>query len=958
MASDWFVLHYGKLIGPDGASKSGFMVTETSRGFPGELKEVCQPSVVGVTDHTNWANFNLRGSQATLVLRPVNVRGTWYLHAVRLRIRGEGLNGQVGRFFHQTAHLLHPVECLSDPTDLWGLPGLVNNGLPDDKRYDLPTARVSSSDVPLPLGWFDARIRSLLAAIVSGAGVTMHEPNLPPDAMFQIALQCLACLPTAVRWRIPIGAGFFETPADWGVAHGQKVAGTVKWQGGRLHNTAADLGSGEEYVQWVRPLAESATSVGGLIRSVDAKFRGLGSDYDLSHWDGLGTDDRLSWGDAVRSAVEAIRVLELVPQFEPFQPYPTSAFQPPEVRQSPIAQGLPAPRDTSLRRYGRFFVDALRTVLRAARKFRPGGRDSEPRSSLTDDPDGPAKRRITTFIDETLVPAFSTEWARLAAQQGQEAEVARTLRALAGFAEPFDLSQVHVDSLWLLPERLIPSAVERLTQAFFNPTDTARPRDERLLTVYDDLIKAAGKLRAPAVLREWRRRDEAGLVWRGITSQRDNRHFWMSWDAADLGPSYRAAAAVLNEKLPNFEDWVTLCQSEPLYASETAGELHRKLVRLWLQVSSAERGRQVPQLIQLIEKSPIAPARLSQLLVLSSTDLTETNHHELHNTIGVVVDQRRMSPTFAYLAFDKQLSLSNATLIENEESVLAELLPNDASIQLRLLRLAGRLSGVVADRLIGRLFMPQLKVAHPLVNFLRSLWSGTTPPCHMPETTLAEAAGVARVATQFRGIKIPRSCLASATTLDQLRTCAALLGTQISWFQDADAELRRQMLTEAARSPEAEEFWRLKANTENNRQTEVLRLLTPRTPEPSTAEEKLLLDLPDDVFLKYVLQFEEITIPLYARLLTTLCRSTTTVNMQQIFDLAQVAQLHQDANLYDCVMRSFVRLCSQMDRSESNLHLRKLARFAVPQSAKQHLKDFLGGYQLSLHIPTKFSLRK
>ena len=224
-------------------------------------------------------------------------------------MRGEGPGGKSGRLFHQTTYLLLPLERLTDPLDLFGLPAAAQNDLLAEKRSDLRRIRVAAVNEELRPGWFDELTQTVLAAIVSGHGIAVCDFSKSPDWFFALGLRCCACLPAAVRWRVPVGVGFFESPAGFGFAHGQGVRGKVKVVEGRLKQADdAPLTEGMEYVEWIRPAAEQAGSVRDLIEKVDTRFARLG-EPDLSRRDGLaGLRPEQSWTEAVSYVGEVVRL--------------------------------------------------------------------------------------------------------------------------------------------------------------------------------------------------------------------------------------------------------------------------------------------------------------------------------------------------------------------------------------------------------------------------------------------------------------------------------------------------------------------------------------------------------------------------------------------------------------------------------------------------------------------------
>ncbi|MGA2060644.1 MAG: hypothetical protein ABSG67_09210 [Thermoguttaceae bacterium] len=266
----WRQCIFGKLVGPDGTVLAGCEHNWT--GYTSELPEEVRrlrPSHlgIGIDDRIDWSDYPWRDARGALALRPLRLGDHWHLLAARVRGRQE--KGNIGRYYTQACYLLAPLETVRD-IDLFCLPQVLKAEPMHKQDFALtPVAVQSPVDPPLPAGWFD-QVRPLLEPLVSGREVAVQDWDSQPDDFFRVMLWCMACLPAAIRWRVPLGVGLYKILADYALGHGMTAVDGVrrirdKWKG----IDDIDLSAGKWYADWIAGKTTNVTTVSQLHTCVE-----------------------------------------------------------------------------------------------------------------------------------------------------------------------------------------------------------------------------------------------------------------------------------------------------------------------------------------------------------------------------------------------------------------------------------------------------------------------------------------------------------------------------------------------------------------------------------------------------------------------------------------------------------------------------------------------------------------
>ena len=540
-----------------------------------------------------------------------------------------------------------------------------------------------------------------------------------------------------------------------------------------------------------------------------------------------------------------------------------------------------------------------------------------------------------------MTEAWRAAWVEVAGGSAPEARLAATLGGLAGVV-PLDPSLFDIDAATALPAELVPHAAGRLRQATpEGGTDVA--------AAWSPLVEAAGRAGAPAVLRAWRQADEGRLAWLGATCELSapGSASVSRWDALDLGPAGRAAAAALRDQAPALKDWLPFCRSMPrsvaplaaawaerilragrvIDAYQLAMAVERvtpsagvaRLQRAWTPevfraVAEPQRCGAAKMLASVVRGGECDFAHVCLPLLLWWDNLTDGDQRRLGAELDRPIHAGFISPMFAHLAAGRRLPPHGPFALKSgEEAFLRAQLTWNPSARARVMALLGTPSAgpVMRVALLAALIDAAQSPGEPVIaTDLRAVRNGWVLE-QSPAWTVAEAAEAARVVAGFVPSPDPSQLPADrVTSLAELRACAALLGRQLgTWWDDRLRTLLPEVLGEAAADLDAAAFWQERFREGGLLEDPVFRLVGPPGrlwTRPTAAEENTLLRLPSGAtFLRYLWSFEELTPPLYGRLLLVAAASDG-LEPWHFRALARVAREADDQKLYDVLLRGAV----------------------------------------------------
>ena len=939
MASKWHVLHHGKLMVPKTdsivqGSATGFTTTAQSAEFPPELKAFCDPRHAGVTDQTIWVNFHWLREQSTLALRPACQNGRWYLYAIRLYVRGEDTGGKSGRYFHQTAHLFLPLSELKNPLDLLALNQKAKSRFSAEKELNLPRVEVAGEDASLPKGWFDRKCQLLLAAVVSEQAIAVRGLEKDPDIFFLQALCCAACLPASIRWRVPIGSGFFETPEGFGIAHGQNVKGKVRYVEGDLRKGDVSLERGEEYVEWIKPEADKAASVSELMTLIDKKFAALPGP-NLAVINGISDEKApLPWTQVMPILREAMQFGKLKEALETERLEIESG-----VRISP----KPGCGCGCLGQFKYFCVYVVTQVFRSlglnreAREKR--AQELGHKKPDTDEPTPLADQLLFEFKRNL---DWRKHWLDIAGQRDGESRMARTLGVLMGILQPL-AENIHPAEAGALPASETRNGVEvlrRLSTGLAN-----RPAAEK--TVWAALIQASGKRNPPPVLAAWRRSNEPALVWTGINLELSSFHCVAGWDENEVADISWAACSALNRIEPEITPWTALCQSADREFFNTAEKWSAQLMENGLTLAAFVLAAQLdPNAHDLLPKLALRFASSSQEArrrgAAALAAAIQREHSLAKPFLSPILDswdlrskfqqdqalpglEKVTSPPFRMIVFGTQIGSwqVDSNLYLSEENSLPGFIAGHDLRQRWFNELRDKKLGITLRDALRRVFLKiplsngRLIEDLPEFRFLEAAKAGAADLI-LPELPANEAEDYFETAARM-GVfpKYPPNRVQKAS---QLMAFAVLAGNDLSGWWTSPGELDRffpDLVTELARqkpSVSVDEFWLKRISAPTVRDKPVFRLLhryfvptAARFERPYAAEEIVLKKLGnDDLFYRYYSMFERCGEMLLSRLSLALSDSLLP-ELLTLEKLAMVATQSRNAGLYSAILRSAFR---------------------------------------------------
>ncbi|MGC3970379.1 MAG: hypothetical protein QM775_24510 [Pirellulales bacterium] len=312
----WRQVVYGKLVkttAPDSdIVGEDYCQTGTSKNAPRELAHWCYPDRVGiyVDDQKGWtSDYKWWAEPGALVVRPVIAEGRPYVVAACLRGRYEEPNAK-RRIFTYGHYLTSPGEqgarlpLIDLPADL--KPRLLTH------KTELEPVVLEERDRELSVDWLDDA-EPLLSAILSGQAVAATG-DLRPTEFFRQAMNAIACLPGALRWRIPVGAGLCKLNVDEiALGHGMSTRCPTRlrgleWTGGadvepeRLHRA-------KEYATWARAELKGCRRLSEVVDTVDRAFPHLAS-FDaipVAATESTSSKNHVDWRGAVTLFQEELR---------------------------------------------------------------------------------------------------------------------------------------------------------------------------------------------------------------------------------------------------------------------------------------------------------------------------------------------------------------------------------------------------------------------------------------------------------------------------------------------------------------------------------------------------------------------------------------------------------------------------------------------------------------------------
>ncbi len=519
MPNEWPRFAHGKLVkAPDGEIVGPDYTTlgrSAAPPFP-EVTRAVQPDTLGLPGlgsgsayPEGWADHG------AMLFRPAYTAGgqPWYL-VTRYRLVEEYPGKPATRSYALSMTVAVEPKELDFPVLFQSAarPGIEQFPA---KNLSLPPLAVpEAARVPLPAGWFD-RVRPWLVALASGRPFGSHEPDTPIDGFLEQALWAVACLPAAIRWRVPVAAGVYTVPAAdkaqlvyaLTLSHKPRAAGT------------ADTGTGEAYADWFA----GATENGAACRTVQDVLAVVGREFpDLATWDDIPPAD--DW----RQAVKAIGELKDLKRLQDWADRPTG----PAPALDPINRFRPA-------------------VLELAEKHLAG--PPEVRTHL-----------LAGVTAESWKPA----WQAYARKAGETALV--RLGELVG-PLPFNpAAAAQARAIGELPPRLAAEANRRLSAAYPKTFDTG-------IAAWGGAIRQAFAKSPPAWFTAWATVTAPQLAWGAAALQLNmgEQTPTAGWAAGALPPAAEAMKAMLESKPPGggFDELLKLAKQFPKLAEELANHV-------------------------------------------------------------------------------------------------------------------------------------------------------------------------------------------------------------------------------------------------------------------------------------------------------------------------------------------------------------------------------------------------
>lgn len=943
MTAEWQVAVYGKELDPRTRSpraEAGYALLETTPGFPQGLRGECRPDRVGLGDHSLWEKSVWDRDPAQFTLRPVRsstASGQWYLQVAQAFIVPGHPTGETRKSL-RIAFAVAPVADV-DPCTLASLPHELAG-----MRTGLPTSAVRPAARAEPIHkWFDDDIRHMLAALVAGHVVNVVEPDgAAADQFARKALLCLACLPAAVRWRVPVGWQSNRIPEWCALGHGEMATSAVRpvrrfkgvWKTEEL-----DLTAGWEVVRAVEERVGGAGSVEEVYRAA-REFWGA----DLSNWNTTTLEHAADWRKAVGVLREAGNLTRL-------QDYLKTGFGGrPRVndfvamRPAVLAEVLeavtrkPPTRSDSFstveRHPDRDDDQPITAAISLEPVFQPAPRSYQPSARPLPPPPPVQADPVAIAFGDVCGDEWKPAWEDLATGHSNQAALAGTLGRLLGIL-PFDPRSIQPEDTRLIPFREQRNATDRLAAEWRQAT---RWED------WAELIAAAGRSNAPPVLRTWF--DAAGpeLAWRVIELELRDPPVRCTPESPN-SPALRAAAALLSDSPPGSDSFSAL---EDALSTATAASADRLADRLF------RRGLVAEALILEHAAGRVLPGT-------GSAD-------------RIAPDRLRLAPAQDRAEWARAVSVGVSRYAPRSALIRAALLLwDDTPPEHRRLEISDRLGPLEAEILLGGPNRPTARTDDDLAKRVRKvasallpqLWQGSPDHRNRVIRALARAGGYAdrsqllpllagldagpgsplrdipaiQLAANLRAglietvAKLPKDLSAAdalltldvlrlknpwwgqritsgpVDTTDRARAAAVAVGPHLRdhWDQLGFSKLLPALLRAALADETERQFWGRVLETGNVANQPGLRLLAGgRVARIAPKEEELLNLLDDSLFATALERFDVITAHVLGRLIHLLGVKGLEFDLGFLRRLGSAACQRKQALVADALIRHLV----------------------------------------------------
>jgi hypothetical protein len=544
MGQVWARRVNGKLVVAPGGAIQGSDFQTTARSsdppFPNVGEAVGYKSL-GITGREKWSAYCEDWPQGGLYLRPVTAPDGIYLVASRIRPYLETPNDPTSRFFVETAHAAHPVET-ADFQSLFQLPQHLRTDPLTNLDFNFPPLLLSPSEGQLPEGWFE-KSRLTLNATACGGSTIVRDHSITVEQFFERSLWVLACLPTALRWRVSIVSGVYSL-SELRLDPAQCVL-ALTYLGSRSDSAKVDP-TGDAYVRWL----ESATNHGrncrrieDVLNIVEAKFPSLCS------WDAI--PPAHSFRQAVHSLAEVTKVEALNNWVLQRRESPSSNSD----HAVPVLEGV---------------IHLKLDVLRA----------------LSDGWESTAIP-LGAYIAEVTGPDWHPAWHQLVAETTALSKQTIAIGNLFGAIAPFDPRAIASELPRIeLPMALYSIVVERVTTAFREAltSETVVP--------WAGLLESAFLERRPGWFERWVGENHFRILWTAVRLQlNEGTGVTTSWNNSTATTAARALSALLEGRHFDMADLWEFCEhvkfSDQTVALNLTTRLEHSVPELSLRIALA-----------------------------------------------------------------------------------------------------------------------------------------------------------------------------------------------------------------------------------------------------------------------------------------------------------------------------------------------------------------------------------
>ncbi|HEY1599712.1 MAG TPA: hypothetical protein VGG64_08930, partial [Pirellulales bacterium] len=298
-AAGWWQVVYGKLVESEHGPilrQSEHHQSAVSVDIPDRIATLCYPERVGIgTDDLlhGWGRYRWPDGPGGFVYTPKVVGDRYYVLAARVRGRFE-IPQLKDRLYTQAYYLANdPDAAATWPLlDWWGC--LVAR--PSLRNETIGRRSLATRDAPVPANAL-AMIGPMLSRILAGHAFVATEEEVQPEAFYLQIRLALACLPAALRWRIPVGAGLFVIDRDrMAIAQGMETKDAAAQPAAPL----LDEDAIQEYIAGVAAILKSSSTLSQVMQAVDRWIP------ELSAWQVLSgsTPPSPDWRDAVARFAE------------------------------------------------------------------------------------------------------------------------------------------------------------------------------------------------------------------------------------------------------------------------------------------------------------------------------------------------------------------------------------------------------------------------------------------------------------------------------------------------------------------------------------------------------------------------------------------------------------------------------------------------------------------------------